>query len=81
MPKATFKIPLGSISNGWMPIETAPTDYTPILAVDKEGVYCGVVVFSAVEGWECVDMLGRPTGTGFYPTHWRPIPPPPETKE
>ena len=60
----------------WQPIETAPTDGTPILAYEPGEVPC-VVQALRYQGhliWQacCYDMAGL-----NKPTHWRPLPPPP----
>lgn len=55
----------------WRDISTAPKDGTPIWATD--GVHAARVVRRGPE-WECLDWHGIPTGTGFYPTRWAPLP-------
>jgi hypothetical protein len=58
---------------GWQPIETAPKNGTAVLGWDKdEGHY---VTWCSEGSWgqsvdDCVYLQ--------FPTHWRPLPPPPE---
>ncbi len=72
----------------WQPIETAPKDGSRIMVWDGAPYFvcwseqCEFAQFERVPGWqlfECED--------GFYscglrpdePTHWRPLPSPPQT--
>lgn len=66
----------------WQPIETAPKDGTRVLVAEEDdnesiGVaywFCGSEDQDA--GWyssACVDDV-----TMFYPTHWIPLPQPPQ---
>lgn len=60
--------------NGWQFIDTAPKDGTPILGfVDKVMYVCwwdGL-------GWSFF-VDGRGSRFAFFPTHWMPLPMPPE---
>ena len=55
----------------WQPMDMAPKGH-PILAVNFERGYCGVVISDGAE-WEALTFDGKRTGTGFYPTYWMPI--------
>lgn len=63
----------------WQPIETAPT-LTPILVVES-----GVVQYAAVQLYQdgsWMDLVTEDVCENFRPTHWMPLPEPPEaTKE
>lgn len=61
----------------WLPIASAPRDGTKILATDFDK-NTALVVYEGVE-WECVSHNDYRMGIGFYPTHWMPIPPNPNT--
>lgn len=61
----------------WQPIETAPKHYKPILACNPDKGYEAIVVHNGAE-WELLSHDGFPMGIGFYPTHWMPLPKPPE---
>lgn len=72
----------------WLPIETAPKDGTKVLlhVVTPPGDSYATMV-GLPEGWEsteagfwCVDRGEWTTGTAGDPTHWMPLPPPPEDK-
>ena len=62
----------------WQPIKTAPKDGTPILVWD------GYNITSAkwevdYDWWEiCVPSDGYVDSNCIEPTHWQPLPPPPE---
>ncbi len=75
--------------SGWQPIETAPLS-TPILVLAKDicgrmGVFC-VTLYAGIDihgrrfsGCMVVGCGCQEGGTDFdYPTHWQPLPPPPE---
>lgn len=76
---------LSAMPSGWMPIETAPKDGTPILLAAK-GFDGGVGIAAFDTGWSpdgwwmcddgkrAVDLPLR----GADPTHWQPLPTPPE---
>lgn len=64
------------MQNEWKPIETAPKD-RPILAADDQGIeivnfdkYRNEFVMNGFD--EHGDVIG------MYPTHWQPLPQPPE---
>jgi hypothetical protein len=64
-------------SQQWRPIETAPKHYKPILACNPDKGHEAIVVHNGAE-WELLSHDGFPMGVGFYPTHWSPLPKPPE---
>ena len=58
----------------WHPIATAPKDGSDILTYVK----CGGI---SVRFWDCGDddeMAWQPRIRGVFPTHWMPLPSPPE---
>ena len=64
----------------WQPIETAPKDCTQILGFENGD--------QAVIFWMQLDVnVGRwavacvHDDQGFYPTHWMPLPPEPESEK
>ena len=64
----------------WQPIETAPRDGTYILLFGRHSRRGGLIQITARWGggdWESAD-----DGYGAYiiPTHWMPLPDPPEAK-
>ena len=64
--------------NKWQPIKTAPHDRVPVLVYDG-GYLDGSdqVVFTAThEGW-----WKRPGGYLCEPTHWMPLPEPPQEED
>jgi hypothetical protein len=63
----------------WRPIETAPKDGTIIYGENGKFGQRGLVHFNSQGEWEMVNGLtNMPIGIGFYPTHWQPLPTPPE---
>jgi hypothetical protein len=66
--------------DGWRTMESAPKDGSEVLAWAREaaGGRCTTVEWSRSRGsWiECYDLDGWMEGYG--PTHWRPLPSPPE---
>jgi hypothetical protein len=67
--------------NEWQSIDTAPRDgNTAILAISVPHQQAGLVVYNKQGEWEALSVGGTPLGVGFYPTHWLPIPRPPEDK-
>jgi hypothetical protein len=65
--------------NGWQPIETAPSDETPVLLwhrLWKRGISQGF--FDAERNWWRIsDEAGNVIGVGIFPSHWMPLPEPP----
>lgn len=69
------------VSGGWQPIETAPKDGTPVLCgFVGQRLNAKVIFWDDEAEWWCVDdnKLGPHVLRGPAPTHWMPIPPPPE---
>lgn len=68
-------------SNGWQPIETAPRDGTHILLLDEVSGWIGSGNVSPVNRsyWGEWDQKGYGAMFPHQPTHWRPLPAPPET--
>lgn len=65
-----------SRDGGWQPIETAPRDGTSILLLQSGCRY--VAHWSVyVEQW----VVDKGAAQGNYPTHWQPLPDPPEVAE
>jgi len=63
-------------ASAWQPIETAPKDGTPIIAVVPEWRCCHIAAWID-KGWS---IAVRENGRMRIPTpsHWMPLPPPPE---
>ena len=57
--------------DNWQPIETAPKDGTEILAWD--GIEHKIARWDEPSGWFLSDWMR------CYPTHWQPLPAPPES--
>lgn len=59
----------------WQPIETAPRDGTPILVAVEGGRFYADKAEWTASGWAypCHNH-----GPEISPTHWMPLPPPPE---
>jgi len=58
--------------HGWQPIQTAPKDGSPFLGCDPDYIF--VTIWDRGNRVHLTD-----TGRGFcYPTHWMPLPAPPE---
>lgn len=79
---------MGVVVSGWQPIETAPEDGTEFLAYYPEGKIDDdyenwIPVVAIVKTDERCD-LDRLEGNTYFmtpygnPTHWMPLPPPPE---
>lgn len=58
---------------GWQPISTAPKG-TLVLVYYREG---GMAVRRVLKSGASVNVLGDPSG---YPTHWMPLPNPPQAE-
>lgn len=61
----------------WQPIETAPRDGTQILIVSRYR-QLGIMIGRWAERngrWAFAEVVGR----NVDPTHWMPLPPPPES--
>ena len=63
---------------GWRAIDTAPKDGTAVLV--SEGRFCYCVEWNEEFDWWAVDdnKLGPFRLRGQAPTHWMPLPPPPD---
>ena len=67
----------------WQPIETAPDDGTLVLVSSREGIW----ISARKKGRRTADGYGPFDGCDWYmgdsrsaaPTHWMPLPKPPET--
>jgi hypothetical protein len=82
----TIRAALSKPSEEWQPIETAPKDGTLVLLLDIHGNH-------RIGGYE-LNCQNRKWGTGWeggdwdfkidfdpQPTHWMPLPQPPQTKK
>ena len=59
----------------WMPIETAPRkNCEPVLLIDEGNYYVGYWISSP-------PMWIEPGAGRITPTHWMPLPPPPQETE
>ena len=56
---------------GWQPIETAPKD---IMIMTWDGASIDIAKWAWEDSWIGCD------GPSYIPTHWRHLPPPPETE-
>lgn len=73
--------------NEWQPIETAP-DETPLLTINANvpGAIIPWVGSKDEDGWASFNMVFETYAAKyqphrkFSPTHWMPLPPPPESK-
>ena len=76
----------------WQPIETAPKDGTPILGarvceyMDGSTYMDGAIVMYERDGightgWAYMGFLVSMVGSDVAPTHWLPLPAPPEAAE
>jgi hypothetical protein len=68
--------------NGWLPIETSPRDGTPFLGyLAKLNVPYFVCWWSTSiktgKPYICILGIGELYDITLFPTHWRPLPPPP----
>lgn len=68
--------------NEWQPIETAPKDGTIILGYDDSGVVAAmrfvVPMYGGHPEWELAELSWPNDSMSAYPTHWMPMPPPPQ---
>jgi len=71
----------------WQPIETAPTNTSVLIFIPNaehygEGIYRGLQVdMRTGRHWTVSGLhMGRDCGTTWQPTHWMPLPDPPEQK-
>lgn len=66
----------------WEPIETAPRDGTVILGLDDSGVIAPMRFCTPIYGgflsWELADLSWPNDSMSAYPTHWMPMPEPPQ---
>lgn len=74
---AANPLPVKLVQDGWQPIETAPKDGSSVL------VYEGFEPIVTEGWWDAEDEMWRPSGSRNYPfwhqpTHWQPLPDPPE---
>lgn len=68
----------------WQPIETAPKDGTDVLLYEPSNL--GSEIYSGHYGgflgrggyWGCLTCEGR---CDMHPTHWKPLPNPPQSEE
>lgn len=72
--------------SAWQPIATAPRDGTMIVVAvhfDPWGWVLGTgrwVDFRGINGWMTRGFADPPGNLGLaHPTHWQPLPPPPES--
>lgn len=61
-------------ARGWRPIETAPRDHFPRLVVAKNWPICVAFLDVCWEWWP----VPATKPLDWTPTHWQPLPPPPE---
>ena len=61
----------------WKPIETAPYDQRAVLAAHSKSGIIAVAWRNAV-GSDRYGRYGEHDGRYWKPTHWMPLPPPPE---
>ena len=68
----------------WQPIETAPLDGTPILLwpYEPQDFWAGHAPQEVCLGFNCLDVgwFNPEQHCTFEPTHWMPLPEPPEVK-
>jgi hypothetical protein len=66
----------------WQSIDTAPKDGTPILVYEGGAIYTAkfdkFFSWSDETGWRLPDMLDITGDVSAEPTHWMPLPEPPE---
>ena len=77
VPYAVVSVALEAAERArWQPIETAPKDATCVLLYDGDGTDPTVCFWHAIQGWT-VRWDHEPFEA---PTHWQPLPSPPESK-
>jgi hypothetical protein len=65
----------------WKPIESAPKDGTDVLVHCSHGTYVAAYIEHNIEYWHVDDNKYGPFPLrGASPTHWMPLPTPPEAK-
>ena len=67
---------LGSVANGWISVsERLPEEDQLVLVFDPELADLGLATYTQSDGWlgECVAL--------YEPSHWMPLPAPPETSK
>lgn len=67
----------------WQPIETAPTDMTWVIGYDAKDGEVGTIIFDLTGDVDDEDVHYEWTDgmRTWNPTHWMPLPEPPEAKE
>ena len=67
----------------WQPIETAPTDKTWVIGYDAKDGEVGTIIFDLTGDVDDEDVHYEWTDgmRTLNPTHWMPLPEPPEAKE
>lgn len=67
------------VADGWRPIESAPTDGTPVWAYQPNGTPQGAQFIAWMDDHiDCGLCWFDEQDSEPEPTHWRPLPPPPE---
>jgi hypothetical protein len=73
---------LRASNTAWRDIESAPKDGTQILGYGRwshldpdKYLPCEAIIY-----WSDLAQIWASTATGFRPTHWQPLPAPPEVK-
>jgi hypothetical protein len=64
----------------WQPIETAPKDGTRFLAPSIDGRTVTIGLWSDQWGGYWDDLTVGHLNGQWHPTHWMPLPPPPEAE-
>ena len=80
----TRKALMGAYAQRWQPIETAPRDGTRILFYTPHDPETGWLEFVAESHYDkhgLVDTFVSQWQDGLEPTHWMPLPDPPEVKD
>ena len=83
---ARYENTLRSLDDGWRPIESAPQDWVDVLlfspdhkGFDNGGVFSGFCTGKGGD-WLVYDFTRSDGATPVTPTHWRPLPAPPQDK-